>query len=323
MGNGHKLLVENLGVQYRVGESLVDAVEKVTFTVKESERLGLVGESGSGKSVIARAILNLIKPPGHIVNGTILLDGQNIFQMSAEELRRVRGKRIALIHQDSSTAMNPVFTVGEHLIENMTVNMGISAKVAQERAVDYLNKVGIASPESRLKAYPYELSGGMKQRVGIAMALVCEPELIIADSPTSAVDVTIQAQILRLFRSLTEETGTSVLFISHDLRVISQICHRVIVLYDGQIAEIDSIEQILSHPRHPYTKALLEVCPTVDRRVTPLPVIPGSMPNAFEKIGGCRFHPRCPRALPACSEEYPPLKENTVTQGCYACWNPQ
>ncbi len=313
------LTVENLSVRYDVHDRSALTVRDVSFEIERAERVGLVGESGAGKSVIARAIMGLIRRPGTVVGGRIVFDGLDLLQTSEAALTRIRGGRIALIPQDVSLALNPVVRVGAQMREMIRRHLRSSGGEATELARAALRRVGLGDPVRVLKSFPHELSGGMKQRVAIAMALSCEPELLIADDPTSAVDVTIQAQILKEFRDLTERLDVAVLFISHDLRVVSTLCSRVVVLYAGQVAEVGTASEILEAPSHPYTRALLACSPTVEVRVNPLPVVTGAPPDVFEAVGGCRFHPRCPRRLDQCVAEAPPMVGGRHQ---LACWNP-
>jgi peptide/nickel transport system ATP-binding protein len=313
------LVVEDLWVEYEVGDRKSYSVSGVSLDVGRGERVGLVGESGAGKSVVALAIMGLIRRPGRVSGGRVVFDGVDLVGAREDSLNRIRGKRVALIPQDASLALNPVLRVGVQLEEMMRRHLRVSPGAATVRARVVLGRVGLADPARVLNAFPSELSGGMKQRVAIAMALSCEPELLIADDPTSAVDVTIQAQILKEFRDLTETLGVAVLFITHDLRIVSTMCSRVVVLYGGRVAETGPAGEILSRPQHPYTQALLACSPTVDRRASPLPVVPGAVPDVFETITGCRFHPRCPRRLDRCPLDEPRL----VGDGHrVACWNP-
>jgi peptide/nickel transport system ATP-binding protein len=325
------LSVRGLTVDFDVGDSVVSAVDQVSFDVHKGERLGLVGESGSGKSVIARAIMGLIRRPGYIAGGSILFDGIDLSKAKESTLNRIRGRRIALIPQDASLALNPVLRVGDQMREMLARHRRLPRAEVRRKSWDTLLRVGLADPERVFRSYGSELSGGMKQRVGIAMALLCDPELLIADDPTSAVDVTIQAQILKEFSELTKRLGVSVLFISHDLRVVSTLCSRIVVLYAGQVDEIGAADELLHHPRHPYTAALVRCSPTVDSRVNPLPVVPGATPDVPSRIPGCRFNPRCPQMIERCQIEAPPLEGEPTGYPAaglgaagtgVACWNP-
>jgi oligopeptide/dipeptide ABC transporter ATP-binding protein len=313
------LAIEDLCVDYAVGDAPASSISGVSLHVARGEHIGLVGESGAGKTVLALAIMGLIRKPGHVRRGSIVFDGIDLIRAREAELNAIRGKRIALIPQDASLALNPVLRIGVQLVEMVRRHLKLSSGEATERARRVLGRVGLADPERVLRAFPNELSGGMKQRVAIAMALSCDPELLIADDPTSAVDVTIQAQILREFGQLTETLDVAVLFITHDLRIVSTMCSRVAVLYAGQVAEIGPAATILARPNHPYTKALLACSPTVEERASPLPVVPGAPPDILETVTGCRFHPRCARCIDRCPVDEPRLSGNGHR---VACWNP-
>jgi oligopeptide/dipeptide ABC transporter ATP-binding protein len=312
------LEVTDLSVDFTSREGTVRAVDQVSFVLRSGERLGLVGESGAGKSVVARALLGLTKAPGKVTSGTAMFDGRDILRLSRGELNRVRGRRIAMIPQDASLALNPTLTVADHAYEVLRQHTDLTKQKMRERTVVTLDRVGLADPARVLGAHASELSGGMKQRVAIALALLCGPEIIVADDPTSAVDVTLQAQILSDLCDLTERLGVAMLFISHDLRVVASLCSRVVVLYAGQVAEVGAPRDLLGHTRHPYSRALISCLPSVDERLMPLPVVPGAPPE-HNDISGCRFHPRCPNALPQCSETRPPLSDK---ERGFACWNP-
>jgi oligopeptide/dipeptide ABC transporter ATP-binding protein len=312
------LEVTDLSVDFTGRDGTVRAVDQVSFVLRSGERLGLVGESGAGKSVIARALLGLTKAPGKVTSGSVVFDGRDVLQLSGGELNRVRGRRIALIPQDASLALNPTLTVADHAYEVLRQHTDFSRQQMRERTLQTLDRVGLADPSRVLTAHASELSGGMKQRVAIALALLCGPEIIVADDPTSAVDVTLQAQILSDLCDLTSRLGVAMLFISHDLRVVASLCSRVVVLYAGQVAEVGAPRELLTHTHHPYSRALISCLPSVDERLMPLPVVPGAPPEHVD-IPGCRFHPRCPNALPTCSEVRPPLSDK---ERGFACWNP-
>jgi peptide/nickel transport system ATP-binding protein len=311
--------ITDLSVEFEGRHGVNRALDNVNLTVGRGERVGLVGESGAGKSVLALSILGLIRPPGRVTSGSIVINGVDVLKAKESELNRIRGAHVALIPQDASLALNPLLTIAEHMREVLARHTDLGRQDIRKKSVATLERVGLADPDRVLGARSSELSGGMKQRVGIALALLCDPELLIADDPTSAVDVTIQAQILTEFRDLTERLGVSVLFITHDLRVVASLCSRAVVLYAGQVAEVAPPRELLTAAHHPYTRALAQCLPSVEQRLTPLPVVPGAPPDAFD-IGGCRFHPRCPNAEPRCSEETPPLSGDGG--GELACWNP-
>ena len=327
--SGSVLRVQNLQVGFDTEEGLLRAVDGVSFQVDSRRTLGIVGESGCGKSVSASAILRLIPaPPGRILGGSVVFDGRDLLDLPAEELQTIRGGEISMIFQDPMTSLNPVFTVERQLREVLQLRFGMSREDARARSLAMLRTVGIAEPESRLSAYPHELSGGMKQRVMIAMALLCEPRVLIADEPTTALDVTIQAQILQLIRDLQERTGTAVILITHDMGVVAEVCDEVAVMYAGRIVEQGDVVDIFEESKHPYTRGLLE---SVPGRGAPgkseLPVIEGVVPSLLDPPVGCRFAPRCwkRRGLPEeeqarCFDEDPRLRP--VGGGQAACHFP-
>ena len=317
--NGGVLLaVRELSVEFESSGEPVRALDCVSFDLLRGETVGLVGESGSGKSLLATALLRLVRPPGRIVAGAIMFDGRDLLQLPDAALNDVRGRRIALIPQDASLALNPVLRVREQLGEVIRRHVTRDRGEVQRRMRTTLKRVGLTDVERVLAAHPGSLSGGMKQRVAIAIALSTDPELLIADDPTSAVDVTIQAQILGDLHRLTREMGLTTMFVSHDLRVISSLCSRVVSLYAGQVTEIGPARRMIEQARHPYTSALVSCTPTIDERVDPLPVMAGS-PAGATALAGCRFNPRCPRVLDRCRLERPPLDD--ATDGV-ACFNP-
>lgn len=288
----------------RAGE--VQAVRGVSFRIAKGEVVGIVGESGSGKSITAKSILSLIPPPGRVLDGRVLFDGEDLLSKPEKELRRIRGNRIAMIFQDPMTSLNPVRTIGGQLTEVLVRHRKLSQRQAEARAVELLRLVGISSPEARMKQYPHEFSGGMRQRVVIAMALSCEPELLIADEPTTALDVTIQAQILELMKELQQKTETAILLITHDLGVVAQICTRVVVMYGGLVMEEGPVDDIFYNPKHPYTHGLLRSLPRVHKgsreRLVP---IEGTPPDLLDPPAGCPFAGRCPHTMDICSERPP------------------
>jgi oligopeptide transport system ATP-binding protein len=303
------LEVENLTVEFRTDDGVLRAVDGVSFTLERGETLGIVGESGSGKSVCNLALLKLVpQPPGRIVSGRALLDGRDLLQMSPRQLCDIRGRRVAMIFQDPMTSLNPFLTVAEQMTEVTRRHFRLSSRAARHRAVEMLQRVGIPEPERRLDDYPHQFSGGMRQRVMIAMALSCQPDILIADEPTTALDVTIQAQILELMGQLQREEGTAIVLITHDLGVVASICHRVNVMYAGRFVEEAPAEELFRRPRHPYTLGLLRSMPRLDaerrERLTP---IHGQPPNPMHMPPGCAFHPRCAYRVEACSTKVPPL----------------
>jgi len=304
------LQVENLKTYITTHRGVVRAVDGVSFEIFEEETLGLVGESGCGKSMTALSILKLYpKPQGKIVEGKIVFEGEDLVQKDEEEMLKIRGKRISMIFQEPMTSLDPVFPVGEGIVEVLMLHQGLSRSEAQREAVRLLRMVRIPEPERRVHQYPHQLSGGMRQRVMIAQALACRPKLLIADEPTTALDVTVQAQILELIRTLKKETKTAVLLITHDLGVVAEYCERVAVMYAGKIVEKADVLSLFARPLHPYTRALLGALPRLDGKRSRLEAIPGSVPDLIAPPSGCRFHPRCRERLPRCSEEEPRLWE--------------
>lgn len=304
------LSVRDLRTEFVTEEGTVQAVRGLSFDVSPGEALGLVGESGCGKSVTAHSIMGLIKPPGRIASGEIWFEGQNLRSLSDRKMRAVRGRRIGMIFQDPMSSLNPVLTIGRQLTESLEVHLGLSGHEAEEQALEYLSTVGIPSPRQRFDDHPHQFSGGMRQRVMIAMALSCEPSLLIADEPTTALDVTIQAQILELLARLQEEMGLALILITHDLGVVAGITDRVNVMYAGQVVETAPMRAIFKDPRHPYTSGLLSSIPrlTADR-TEDLPTIPGAPPDLVDPPKGCAFWSRCSYRLDErCESEMPPLR---------------
>lgn len=307
-GRDPLLLVEGLKVYFRGDETVARAVDGVSFEVRRGETVCLVGESGCGKTVSALTILGLIpQPPGNIVGGRILFKGQDLLKLGEEELRKIRGSQIAMVFQEPMTSLNPVFTVGDQIKEAVAVHEKLGERELHERCVRLLRDVGIPSPADRVRDYPHQLSGGQRQRVMIAMALACSPDLVIADEPTTALDVTIQKQILDLFADLQEKIGMSILYISHDLNVVAGIADTICVMYAGVVVEKGTRDQIFDNPRHPYTMGLLNSLPHRSKRGGRLHSIPGSVPDPAFKPEGCPFHPRCSYVQPSCIGEFPPM----------------
>ena len=314
------LQVEDLHTYCFTRWGVVKAVDGVSFVLRQGETLGIVGESGCGKTMTALSLLRLIpQPAARIVKGKVLLQGENLLDKSEREMRQVRGRRLSMILQDPQTSLNPVFTIGNQLIEAIKIDHKGSTRVLLERAINALKQVRVAAPERRVEDYPHQMSGGMKQRVVGAIAMSCEPHIIIADEPTTSLDVTIQAQYLRLLREIQEETGLSIIFITHDFGIVAKMCDRVMVMYAGRPVETGPVRDIFNHPSHPYTQALLNSVPKLEERTARLDSIEGQPPALWNLPEGCRFAPRCPYADERCEREYPP--SFTVKEGHTAdCW---
>ena len=313
------LSVQNLHTSFHTDKGEVKAVNGVTFNLEKVKILGIVGESGSGKSVTAYSIMRILEKNGRITEGKILYKGQDIAEFSEKQMREFRGKCCSIIFQDPMTSLNPVFTVGNQLKEAIELHTDRKGKEAEARAIEMLTLVGVNEPEKRVKQYPYELSGGMRQRVMIAMALACEPDILIADEPTTALDVTIQAQILELMQSLQKKLGMAIIMVTHDLGVIADMCDEIIVMYGGRVCERGTAEDIFYRPHHEYTKGLLRSIPNVDRIGEKLIPIPGTPINLLNMPKGCAFCPRCEEAMKICIEEQPP--EMQMPDGHFAsCW---
>jgi oligopeptide transport system ATP-binding protein len=306
---GPLLEVEDLEVEFRTPRGVVNAVNQVSFSVDRGETLAILGESGSGKSVTAQAIMGLIdSPPGYITGGQLRFHGEDLLQLSEKDRRAVRGQRIAMIFQDALTALNPVFPVGWQIGEMLRVHQGASRKEAREHAIDLMERVGIPSARERVGDYPHEFSGGMRQRVMIAMALGLDPEILIADEPTTALDVTVQAQVMELLADLQQETGMGLILITHDLGVVTEVADRAAVMYAGRIVETGSVRTVFTEPAHPYTLGLMRSIPTLEARTGNLEPIQGAPPSLTNIPPGCAFHPRCPFETPVCRVEVPPLR---------------
>lgn len=314
------LQVTDLQVSFRTDDSLVRAVRGVSFDVRPGETLGLVGESGSGKSVTNLAMMGLIpRPPGQIDGGSAVYEGRDLLTLGARDLQSIRGRKIAMIFQDPMTALNPLMTIGQQLTEMTRLHLGLDRRRANHHAAEMLEMVGISGAAKRLRDYPHQFSGGMRQRVMIAMALSCEPDLLIADEPTTALDVTIQAQILDLLVDLQKRQGTSIILITHDLGVVASVCHRVMVMYAGKIVEKSGVEPLFAAPKHPYTQGLLESLPRIDRVQDQLSAIAGQPPDLANIPAGCSFRERCPKAVEKCETEEPTL-ESVGESRLAACW---
>jgi peptide/nickel transport system permease protein len=294
--------VSELSVQFLTDSGPATVVDKVSFGVAPGEMIGIVGESGSGKTVTSLAVMRLVpSPPGRIVSGSVMFDDRDLLTFSLAQMREVRGNEIAMVFQDPMTSLNPAFTIGTQLVDTIRLHRKMSKREAGARAIELLEMVGISDPQARVKDYPHQLSGGMRQRALLALALSCEPRLLIADEPTTALDVTVQAQILDLLRTLQSKLGMAVILVTHDLGVIADLCSRVVVMYAGQVVEEASVEDLFAHPQHPYTEGLLAAIPQVAEHDERLMAIPGVVPDPTEMPKGCRFHPRCPYAIPECS----------------------
>jgi peptide/nickel transport system ATP-binding protein len=301
------LEVRNLSVEIPAAGRVFKPVDRVTFSVAPGEILGLVGESGAGKSVTGSAIIGLLQPPGRIGGGEVILSGDRIDNLPPARMRRIRGKRIGLIAQDPLTSLDPLMKVGDQMVEMITTHLPLNAREARDKAIGLLDEVGIPDAARRIGSYPHEFSGGMRQRVVIALALCCDPDLVIADEPTTALDVSVAAQVVALIKRLSRERGMSVILITHDMGVIAETADRVAVLYAGRIAEIGPVRQVVLSPRHPYAKGLMAAIPDVEGTRDRLVQIPGSMPRLSAMPSGCPFHPRCVAAMPVCSSQEPAL----------------
>ncbi|MCX7829075.1 MAG: ABC transporter ATP-binding protein [Thermanaerothrix sp.] len=302
------LSIESLRTSFHTDHGVVKAVDGVSFSIKPGETLCVVGESGCGKSVTALSVMGLLqKPSGRVDGGRIVFEGTNLLELPEQEMRKVRGNSISMIFQEPMTSLNPVFTVGDQIREPLMLHQGLNRQQADERALEMLVKVGISEPKKRLESYPHQMSGGMRQRVMIAMALACNPKLLIADEPTTALDVTVQAQILDLMRNLKKDFGSAIMMITHDLGVVAEMADRVVVMYGGQVVEEALVREAFKDPLLPYTKGLLESIPRLDEDREKLPVIPGSVPDPRYFPKGCRFSNRCRHCSGRCVNENPPL----------------
>jgi oligopeptide/dipeptide ABC transporter ATP-binding protein len=302
------LEINNLKTYFFTYDKVIPAVDDVSFHINAGETLCLVGESGSGKSVTALSVMRLIPtPPGRYVEGEIFFDGRDLLKKTEKDMYDIRGNAISMIYQEPMTSLNPVFTIGMQIREALSIHQGLARRQADERAAHMLSLVGISEPETRMREYPHQLSGGMRQRVMIAMALCCEPRLLIADEPTTALDVTIQAQILDLMRKLKRELGMTILFITHDLGVVAEMAERVIVMYAGRIVEEAPVKNLFARPLHPYTEGLITCIPRIENNFPRLNVITGMVPPPGDFPTGCRFHPRCSYARPLCSNQAPEM----------------
>ena len=314
------LEVKDLCVEFRTAEGTVQAVDHLSYVLHKGEKLGIVGESGSGKSVSSLGMMQLIpNPPGQITGGEILYLGRDLVKTSERDMQKIRGNEISMIFQEPMTSLNPIIKCGKQIAESLRLHRGMKKKEAMEEAVRMMKAVGIANPEVRAHEYPHQMSGGMRQRVMIAMALACQPQILIADEPTTALDVTIQAQILDLMENLKQKTGTSILFITHDLGVVAEVCDDVVVMYSGRVVEKGDVRSIFASPSHPYTRGLLASIPKLGECAEELESIPGNVPNPKYMPQGCKFAPRCSCAFDKCREEEPGFYD--VGEGHMSrCW---
>ena len=316
------LEVRDLKTHFYTEDGVVPAVDGVSFSLNRGETIGIVGESGSGKSVTSLSVMRLVPyPAGKITGGEIIFEGENLLDKTDEEMRRIRGNEISMIFQEPMTSLNPVFTVGDQIMEAIILHQNVGQRQARDKAIEMLQLVGIPSPERRIDDYPHQMSGGMRQRVMIAMALSCNPKLLIADEPTTALDVTIQAQILDLMMDIKREFGTSIMLITHDLGVIAETVDKVVVMYAGKIVESSDVISIFKKPTHPYTEGLIGSIPKVNEDCERLSTIEGAVPNPFDMPAGCRFHPRCGYAKNICREQEPHLIDLDCDHQV-SCWKP-
>ena len=315
---GPLLEVRNLRVEFPTRRGTLLAVDDISFSIAAGEVLGVVGESGAGKSLTGMAVIGLLEPPGRIAAGEVRLEGERIDNLSADAMRKIRGRRIGAIFQDPLTSLNPLYTIGQQLTETILTHLPMSRREARERAIRWLAEVGIPAPENRIDHYPHQFSGGMRQRVVIALALAAEPKLVIADEPTTALDVSIQAQIITLLKRLASQHGTAVLLVTHDMGVIAETADRVAVLYAGRVAEIGPVRDVIHAPKHPYTVGLMSSIPKLGEGRERLAQIDGSMPRLTAIPRGCAFNPRCPRAFDRCRVERPERVAVGATEA--ACW---
>ena len=310
------LEIENLSVDFPSKDSVMHAVDGVSLSLDSGDVLGIVGESGSGKSVTMMALMGLVAFPGRVTADRLRFDGHDLMALSPRERSRLTGKDLAMIFQDPTTSLNPCFTVGFQLAETLKLHLGMDSQAAHRRSIELLEQVGIPAPESRLKSYPHQMSGGMNQRVMIAMAIACNPKLLIADEPTTALDVTIQAQILDLLRSLQKDRGMALVLITHNMGVVSQMAQRIAVMYAGQIMEERPANDLFATPRHPYTEALMAAMPERSDGRSRLATIPGMVPGMYDRPGGCLFAPRCSYVQDRCRNQRPTLRANTQDVVC-------
>jgi peptide/nickel transport system ATP-binding protein len=312
------LSVEHLRVEFDTRRGILVAVDDISFDILPGEVFGIVGESGAGKSLTGQAIIGLLEPPGRIGAGQIILKGQRIDQLPYDQIRRIRGKKIGMIFQDPLTSLNPLYTIGKQLVETILTHSTMNTQQARQHAIKLLDEVGIPAAAKRIDHYPHQFSGGMRQRVVIALALCVNPSLIIADEPTTALDVSIQAQIIALLKRLCKEHDTAVILITHDMGVIAEICDRVAVMYAGRLVEVGTVRDVVKNPKHPYSQGLMGSIPSLHHKSEALTQIEGAMPRLTEIPDGCAFHPRCPHCFDRCRSQRPDLLNTEPTQA--ACW---
>jgi peptide/nickel transport system ATP-binding protein len=313
------LEVDDLHVEFPTRRGVLKALDGISFSIDAGEVLGVVGESGAGKSLTGASIIGLLEPPGRIAGGEIRLEGRRIDTLPYEQMRKIRGRRIGAIFQDPLTTLNPLYSIGRQLVETMTTHLPLNPTQARARAIQWLADVGIPGAAQRIDAYPHEFSGGMRQRVVIALALCAEPQLVVADEPTTALDVSIQAQVIALLKKLCREHGTAIMLVTHDMGVIAETADRVAVMYAGRIAEIGPVREVVKHAKHPYTHGLMGSIPSVETKVLRLAQIEGAMPRLTAIPRGCAFNPRCPRVFDRCREDRPELMP-TGGPSLAACW---
>lgn len=319
--NNKKLLnVEDLQTQFFTRAGIVRAVDHVSFCVNEGEAVGIVGESGCGKTITARSIMRLVPEPGKFVGGKVIFKGQNLLDLSEDEMRSIRGERISMVFQDPMTFLNPIMSVGDQIGESIQVHKRLGGKEIEKSVIESLKRVRIPSPEEVINYYPHQLSGGMRQRVLIAMGISCSPNLLIADEPTSALDVTIQAQILHLLKTVIAEMNMALILITHDLSIVADLCDRVYVMYTGQIVEGASVLELFENARHPYTQGLLQSVLSIAEKVNEFKTIPGNVPNLLDLPSGCRFQTRCPHVMPICIERDPVDSIDHDSKRFASCW---
>ena len=323
MPNGQRILkVRDLSVSFATNNGPAKVIEEVSFSMDHGQTLGLVGESGCGKSVTAMSIIRLLpSPPSRVESGQVIFDGQDLLKLDDAAMRNIRGNRIGMIFQEPMTSLNPTFSLGFQIGEVLRLHRGLGQRQVRDRCIELLDMVGVGSPAARIDQYPHQLSGGLRQRVMIAIAIACNPVLLIADEPTTALDVTIQAQILDLLVRLQKDLDMSILMITHDLGVVAEFCDHVVVMYAGMIVEKAPVDQIFDQPRHPYTRGLLVSVPQIGNKRTYLPTIPGMVPGIGERPRGCYFEKRCEHVIDICRQSIPPL-EGRGTENRLACWNP-